>query len=70
MILNFQFENSSMLSNISYDTNNNEMSVTFTNGKIYTYVDVDRRIYDELICAKSAGKYFNLIKSNLKVKKQ
>lgn len=57
-----------MLSNVSYDTTNYEMAVTFTNGKTYTYINVDRRIYDELIDAKSAGKYFNNIKKELKQK--
>lgn len=64
----FQFENSSMLSSCSYDDEGEILSVTFTNGKIYHYQDVPRRIYDELIDARSAGKYFNLVKSHLKQK--
>lgn len=69
MILNHQFENSSMLSNCSYDTENNELTVTFTNGKPYTYIDVDKSVYDDLMHSASAGRYFNLIKVKLVQKK-
>lgn len=65
----FIFENSSMLKDCSYDDESSELTVTFTNGKSYTYIDVSKRTYDELIDAKSAGKYFNLIKNSL-VQKQ
>jgi hypothetical protein len=68
MIRHFQFENSSMLSSCDYNDESEELTVTFTNGKSYTYIDVPRRTYDELIDAKSAGKYFNLVKSQLKQK--
>lgn len=69
MIMNFQFVTSSMLSSVSYDTETNEMTVTFNNGRSYIYEDVDRIIYENLISAKSAGAYFNSIKKDLKVKK-
>lgn len=69
MIMNFQFVTSSMLSSVSYDTETNEMTVTFNNGRSYIYEDVDRIIYESLISAKSAGAYFNSIKKDLKVKK-
>lgn len=69
MIMNFQFTNSSMLSNASYDTEEREMTVTFNNDRSYIYEDVDKSIYENLISAKSAGAYFNSIKKDLKVKK-
>lgn len=69
MIINFQFENSAMLSSVSYDTNDNEMTVLFNSGRSYIYEDVDRAIYENLTAAKSAGAYFNSIKKDLKVKK-
>ena len=69
MIATVQFTNSSMLSNVSYDTEEKEMTVTFNNGRSYIYEDVDRNIYESLISAKSAGAYFNSIKKDLKVKK-
>lgn len=67
-ILNHTFENSSMLAKASYDTETEELTVTFMNGKFYTYIDVPRRTYDELIEARSAGKYFNMAKQTLKMK--
>lgn len=70
MIINFQFANSSMLDSANYNTDTQELTVEFNNGKSYTYMDVDKRTYDELIGAKSAGAYFNSIKKNLKVKQQ
>ncbi len=69
MIRNFQFENSSMLRNCSYDDETEELTVTFTNGKSYTYDDVSKDIYDNLTNAVSAGKYFNSVKQSLTVKK-
>lgn len=68
MIRNFQFENSSMLSDCSYDDDSSELTVTFTNGKSYVYEDVDKSVYDDLTNAASAGRYFNSIKGTLKVK--
>lgn len=68
MILNHQFEESTMLSNASYDTNSSEMTVIFTNGKPYTYIDVDQRLFNELISAKSAGSFFNRCKKDLRIK--
>lgn len=69
MIHNFKFENSSMLYSCSYDDENKELTVTFRNSKSYTYIDVDKSIYDGLIDAASAGKYFNAIKQSLVLKK-
>lgn len=63
-IHNFQF-NSSMLSDCSYDSEANELTVTFNNGKSYTYVDVPFNTYVDLTNAKSAGQYFNSIKKGL-----
>lgn len=56
---------SSMLSRCSYDTETKELTVTFTNGKDYTYVDVEMPTYVDLVNAQSPGKYFNSIKNNL-----
>ena len=64
----FYFMQSSMLSACEYDDESNELTVTFANGKDYTYEDVDKGTYENLINSTSAGKYFNSIKSQLKVK--
>lgn len=68
-LLNHQFTNSSMLASATYDTATQELTVEFNNGRTYIYEDVSVNIYNGLIGAKSAGGYFNNIKSDLKVKK-
>jgi hypothetical protein len=67
-LLHHSFE-SAMLSSADYDTETKELTVTFTGGKSYTYVDVDRSDWEDLINAKSAGRHFNSIKSALVQKK-
>lgn len=62
------FIQSSMLSSAEYDTDDKELTVTFTGGKQYHYVDVDPSVYSDLVSAPSAGRYFNSIKSGLKQK--
>jgi hypothetical protein len=68
MIYKYEFTNSSMLSSCEYDSDTEELSVEFSNGRIYTYTGVDKNIYDEMINNKSAGKYFNSIKKELTLK--
>lgn len=65
-ILRQDFIQSSMLSTAEYDTETHELTVTFTGGKQYHYVDVPKDIYMELVSAPSAGRYFNSIKKDLK----
>ncbi len=67
-IYHHSFDNSSMLYSCSYDSDTRELSVTFRNSRVYLYEDVASEIYHELIGSKSAGKYFNSIKQNLKIK--
>lgn len=64
----FEFANSSMLANCEYDDATKELIVMFLNGKQYTYVDVAKSIYEDLVNSKSAGRYFNGIKRDLKIK--
>lgn len=52
------FENSSSISSAEYDTVDNVLSVMFNSGKTYRYADVPKEIYQELIEARSAGKFF------------
>jgi KTSC domain len=66
-ILRQDFIQSSMLSSAEYDTETKELSVTFSNGRRYVYVDVPVETYRALIEAPSAGRYFNSIKAQLKL---
>jgi hypothetical protein len=68
MIRTHTFEGSSMLASGEYNDETEEMTITFANGKDYTYIDVPKRTWDELINAESAGKYFNNCKKSLKIK--
>lgn len=60
--------NSTMLQSASYDDETHELTVTFSNGKPYTYEEVSINTYMDLKDAPSAGKYFNSIKGTLKAK--
>lgn len=62
------FMGSSMLNACAYDDETNELTVQFTNGKLYIYEEVPIETYRELISAESAGRYFNSIKKGLKQK--
>lgn len=62
------FVGSSMLNACAYDDEAKELTVQFSNGKIYVYEDVPVETYRELISADSAGRYFNSVKKGLKQK--
>ncbi len=68
MIYNHEFIGSSMLASCEYNDETFELTVTFHNGKSYTYEDVIINTYQDLISAPSAGSYFNSHKKNFKVK--
>jgi hypothetical protein len=63
-----KFEKSSFLSNCSYDSDKQELTVVFHTGKSYTYKEVSINTYNDLADAKSAGIYFSQIKDSLKSK--
>lgn len=52
------FENSTSLSSAEYDTVEKILTITFNSGSSYRYADVPKEVYQELIEAKSAGKFF------------
>jgi hypothetical protein len=68
MIYNHTFEKSSFLASCSYDSDKQELTINFHNGRSYTYVEVSINTYNDLVNAKSAGIYFSQIKSELKLK--
>lgn len=65
MKYNYDFPDSTMLANCEYDSKESELTVTFKNGRSYVYKEVDKSVYDDLINAPSAGRYFNSIKTSL-----
>ena len=50
---------SSMISAVAYDDAGRELIVIFNTGQAYTYSDVPRETYDELLRADSKGTYMN-----------
>jgi hypothetical protein len=53
-----QVPNSSMISRIEYDKEENTLYVTFIKGGTYAYNVPDESIYTEMINADSVGKFF------------
>jgi hypothetical protein len=50
---------SSMISKIFYNQKTNCLFVVFKNGSIYSYLDVPKFLYEELLSARSIGKFFS-----------
>lgn len=49
---------SSNLSSIGYDAENETLEVQFNHGGVYQYFDVPENVYEELMNADSHGRYF------------
>jgi hypothetical protein len=59
------FHKSSTIAESCYDTDTQELTITFNNGTKYTYHDVSDKLYEEFIMAPSIGRYFcDYIKHN------
>lgn len=50
---------SSMLLSATYDDENEELSLTFSNGATYDYHDVPKETFEALAQASSAGRYWH-----------
>ncbi|HEX9013035.1 MAG TPA: KTSC domain-containing protein [Anaerolineaceae bacterium] len=50
---------SSSLRSVGYDQETKTLEIEFQTGKVYTYSEVPRKIYDDLMKAESRGQYFN-----------
>jgi KTSC domain-containing protein len=68
VIYNTEFGSSSVLASASFDDETSEMTITFLNGREYTYSDVLESTYEGLINAESPGKYFAQLKKELTLK--
>lgn len=53
-----EFKDSTSLSYAEYNEAEKILTVCFTSGKEYLYEDVPKEIYDDLIAAPSAGRFF------------
>ena len=58
-ILTFATESSYRITGMTYDTEKQELKVTFKRGGEYLYFDVSEEIFNALKTAKSVGKAFN-----------
>lgn len=56
--IDMQPVDSSTISAIGYDPEQNTLTVEFKSGGTYTYTNVSKSVYDELIGAKSIGTHF------------
>ena len=50
---------SSLIREASFDAAGRTLTVVFNNGRSYTYQGVDQSVYDGLVSAESAGRFFN-----------
>jgi len=53
-------ENSTAVSDVSYDSNKKVLLVKFRNGRIYEYYGVPKSEYHAILNAPSAGRYMSL----------
>ncbi|MDR1080010.1 MAG: KTSC domain-containing protein [Deltaproteobacteria bacterium] len=49
---------SSNLAAVGYDSESNELEITFRDGRVYMYEEVPEEIAGELLRAPSKGRYF------------
>lgn len=54
-----QMVESSMMESVAYGLSTRELYVRFVGGKLYAYLDVDERVFRQLLIADSKGSYFN-----------
>jgi lysyl-tRNA synthetase class 2 len=60
-------KSSEMIKSIGFEAAENILKLTFTNGVIFTYADVPRKVYEKFTKAESKGKFFHAeIKNNYK----
>lgn len=53
------FEASTNLSKAEYDPSMQILTLHFRKGGVYEYIEVERKVYDALLEAKSAGQFFH-----------
>lgn len=58
MAIKHQDVQSSNITSVGYDKENNVLEVRFKGGGLYSYKDVPKSVYDGLMSAESVGKQF------------
>jgi hypothetical protein len=58
-LLHTKIVDSSVISVVIYDVEEEVLAIQFLSGSVWIYFDVSLEVYDELISAKSVGNYFN-----------
>ncbi len=49
---------SSAIASVGYSPDREELEVEFTSGNVYQYFDVPREVYEDLLQARSKGRFF------------
>jgi hypothetical protein len=49
---------SSNIAEVGYDEDSKTLVVLFNNGRLYSYDEVPKKVYDDFLVAQSKGKYF------------
>ena len=60
--------NSQAINKVEYDYGSLKLTVSFNNGRIYEYLNVPRKLYNDFKNSESKGQFINTIKKNLKCK--
>lgn len=50
---------STVIDSVAYDAAANTLDIVFTNGRAYRYFAVPHAVHEELMAARSKGRYFN-----------
>jgi KTSC domain len=57
--VNFMQLDSSNIAAAGYDDEGRRLVLRFRSGSAYEYLDVDRHVFEELLTADSAGRFYN-----------
>lgn len=57
--MNMELVDSSSVARVGYDEGTQDLKVQFRNGREYLYADVPEAVYDDLLTAKSVGRFLN-----------
>jgi len=58
-MIEMQPVSSSNIASIGYDEETHQLKVEFIGGRVYTYYEVSREVYQELMASESKGKYLH-----------